>query len=299
MACKSLKINMARNLGFHGILYLYGLNSIMIKKTGWFLFFLLMAAACLDEPECFSLNNNLVGVIFKKLSDKKADTVFFATIKADGTTTLFAEDSAMTGYETLSLNYFQDSTVYHFQGANRAYTLPLHYSARPQFVSEDCGERFVLAGLRARKNPAGFDSVRVVNNTPKKRFSSGTNIEIYRCPDLTWVKLWFSESLEITTLTASHFGLVNFTAGEKIKTLRLPLDTDATTATFDFTFASGDPKKLVVNYENTKKQLYRTCGEQYVLSNVETDMTATTFTEAKTIHKAIQDPPLRNIEITF
>ena len=47
----------------------------MVKKSAWFLSFLLMTAGCLDEPDCYLLNNNIIGVSFKKLENSTADTV--------------------------------------------------------------------------------------------------------------------------------------------------------------------------------------------------------------------------------
>ena len=51
-------------------------------------------------------------------------------------------------------------------------------NAQVQFVSEDCGERYIFSDLKILEYD--FDSVRIVNPTPTAPAS--TNIEIYRCP---------------------------------------------------------------------------------------------------------------------
>src|SRR5688572_1373318 len=128
----------------------------MIKHTRWFIFFLLMAVSCLDEPDCFSLNNNIIGISFKKMLTGAADTVAVLSIKAEGFDSLFAEERLINGI-SLPLNYFQQNTSFIFEGVDKqTHYLNLDYSAKAQFVSEECGERFVLADLKIGSHD--FDS---------------------------------------------------------------------------------------------------------------------------------------------
>jgi len=146
----------------------------MIKKAGWFVFFALLTGACLDEPECFSLNNNIIGITFKNIKDGSADTTTIKSINAEGTNVFFVA-SANKVY--LPLNYFQDHTTFFFKRQDVSDTIELHYDAKVQFVSPDCGERFVLTGLAVARHT--FDSVRLVSAIPSNA-AGGSQIEIFK-----------------------------------------------------------------------------------------------------------------------
>lgn len=270
----------------------------MVKKTGWFIFFVAMAAACLEEPECFSLNNNFVGIAFKKLSNNTRDTVVFTGITADGTDFVWLSDTAaMTGIDSLRLNYFNDSTIFRFQRGAAAYELRLGYLTQAQFVSEDCGQRFVLSNLRAKG--VNFDSVRVVGTVPKKRGTSGTNIEIYRCPVTNLAKFAFVSPVQLKQITANYApGAITFSEEER-SAVYVPLDSTAQTSTFKFDFVDGSSKTLKVDYTRKGQKLFHACGWQTALTDLKVDTVATTFTKAQVGQKNIQDPPLTNIAITF
>src|SRR5688500_13476479 len=99
----------------------------MLKKTCWFVFLMMLAISCLDEPECFSLNNNVIGIAFKKMSDSQADTVIFFSVWAEGTDSVFRTSVALTGIDKLPLNYYQNETIFHFEGLDKTYDLHLGY----------------------------------------------------------------------------------------------------------------------------------------------------------------------------
>lgn len=270
----------------------------MVKKTGWFLFFVLMAAACLEEPECFSLNNHLVGIAFKKMSDNRADTVVFTSVTADGTDNAFiSAPTAMTGIDKLSLNYFQDSTIFHFTAPDRIYDLDLRYLAQAQFVSEDCGHRFVLGNLRSGAGTS-FDSVRILNPVPKPNLATGTNIEIYRCPNTSRVKLAFSTQVAIRTITTDYPAFILFDENPR-STINIPLNTAALVSNVQFEFTDGTIKTLRLEYNNEERTLFETCGPQPVLSGFRVVTEGTTFTTVQVVRNTIQDPPLTNLAITF
>src|SRR5688572_21067283 len=104
----------------------------MLKKTAWFVFLLVAGVSCLDEPDCYSLNNNVIGISFKKLSDNKADTLFVKRLIAGGTDSIFHENVFITKVDRLPLNYYENETVFHFEGVNKTYDLHLKYSAKAQ-----------------------------------------------------------------------------------------------------------------------------------------------------------------------
>ena len=148
------------SLAFHRLLYLYG-RIRMIKKIGIFLCYTLIASACLDDPDCFSLNNHIVGLTFKNKSDGKAATITFTGINAEGSDSVF---TASLNTVFIPLNYFKNETTFYFKQQATSDTLQLSYKAQPQFVSPDCGERYVLSELKVTYHT--FDSVHVANAVP-------------------------------------------------------------------------------------------------------------------------------------
>ncbi len=134
-----------------------------------------MAAACLDEPDCFSLNNYIIGISFRKLADSKADTVAFTSIRIEVPEVVFAGDTVSKIF--LPLNYFGNETSFLFESPDATRLLRLGYSSKVQFVSENCGERFVLTDLKVLEH--SFDSVRVLNTDPAR--DAGTiHLEIFQ-----------------------------------------------------------------------------------------------------------------------
>jgi hypothetical protein len=115
----------------------------MLKKSFWFIC-LLSVAACLDEPDCYQINNNYVGISFKKIFDNKADTVSFIGITTPSSDSIFYPYTRATGIQ-LELNPFQEYTDFTMETIfNEMFLLNLGYESTLQFVSEDCGPRTVL-----------------------------------------------------------------------------------------------------------------------------------------------------------
>ena len=146
----------------------------MVKKSILFLLLVIVTGACLDEPDCYRLNNHIVGIAFKKLSDSSADTVSITGYGTLEPPMIFLQgDTVALSRMFLYLNYFQDETVYYFEEFETVDTLRMGYVSQAQFVSEDCGEKFVLSGLRVIEHT--FDSVRLVTDFPTR---DGTSIQI-------------------------------------------------------------------------------------------------------------------------
>jgi hypothetical protein len=266
----------------------------MVRKIGWFLFFVVVASSCLDEPECFSLNNNIVGISFRKLLGGQADTVYFHRITSEGTDSVFYETTLATGID-LPLNYYQNQTTYHFEGLGAAYDLQFDYKAQAQFVSEDCGERFVLSDLAVAS--VGFDSLRLMASTPKRDRQAGTHLEIYRCPMTSRIELRFAEPVTITGASADYQAALFLLSTEPVSTFDMPLNPAANQTTVTLNFADSI-KVLTVSYlRDEDSTIFDICGPQTVLS--EFGVVNHNFTSAEVIRKTIQDPLLTNIEITF
>jgi hypothetical protein len=167
---------LAWNLGLSSIPYLYAGNLLMIKRRVWLLIFTIMTAACLDEPDCYLLNNQIIGISFKKLTDSSSDTVSVTGFGTVDPPLLFSGDTTLSRL-FVPLNYFQDETSYFFADADGVDTLRLGYISQAQFVSENCGEKFVLSELRVLKHT--FDSVRLITDTPTREATT-THIEIFQ-----------------------------------------------------------------------------------------------------------------------
>jgi hypothetical protein len=281
-------------LGFTGLLYLYGRMVNIIKKSGWFLFFVILASSCLDEPDCFSLNNNMIGIAFRKISDGQADTVFFKNIRVDGTDGAYSGGTLLTAID-LPLNYYQNETAYHFEGLATTYDLHFGYTAKTQFVSEDCGERFVLSDLVVTA-PA-FDSLRLMARTPKRERQAGTHLYIYRCPNTSRIELRFKEAIKIKDVVTDFPGSVLLDTATAVTILDIPLNTAADQSTIRLDFGDLGEKFLTVSYTRKDTVLFEKCKFQTVLKNI--NVVSTDFTSATTIRKTISDPLLTNIEITF
>jgi hypothetical protein len=141
-------------------------------------FLLLIAVSCLEEPDCINLRNNIVGITFKTIVDNKAiaENQAFDLVTAEGASeTLYAGVTASK--LLLPLNYLEDTTRYTLQIQDTAYQLVLTYSSQTEFISEPCGERFILGSLDIAMHD--FDSVSVLGKTPGID-NNANNIEIYR-----------------------------------------------------------------------------------------------------------------------
>lgn len=148
----------------------------MVKKSAWLLFLTMMAAACLDEPDCYLLNNQFIGISFKKFEDSSADTVSLARFGTLDPPLLFSDDTTISRLY-LPLNYFVDETSFFFENTEGAEVLRLAYVSQAQFVSENCGEKFVLSSLRVMEH--SFDSVRLISDTPTREPNT-IHIEIFQ-----------------------------------------------------------------------------------------------------------------------
>ena len=133
-----------------------------------------MTTACLEEPDCYQLNNEVMGIAFKKLENSTTDTVSFTLLTVEPP--LIFQDTTLSRL-FLRLNYFEDETAYVFFQEGSADTLQLTYLSQAQFVSENCGEKFVLSNLRIDHHT--FDSVRLVVDTPTRE-GNVINIEIFQ-----------------------------------------------------------------------------------------------------------------------
>lgn len=265
----------------------------MIKRTLWFFVFALMAISCLDQPDCFSLNNNVIGITFKRLSTNKADTIGWTAIIPERTNIAYVPTASSKTFVNLRLDPYSESTIFMIEAGGKVYDLKLDYSSRPQFVSEDCGEKFIITDLKVSSE--AFDSVRVAASTPKSQEVAGTNIEVFRCPNTSRIKVRFSSAISIASIQTSYATIA--ITPDAVSDVLLPLNTAESQSAITFKFSDGTTKNLVLNYVRETQQLFHACGDQVVISEI--SVASHSFTKVVVTRTAIQDPNQVNLEITL
>lgn len=269
----------------------------MVKKSGWFLVMLIATASCLDEPECFSLNNNVIGVSFRKMSNRQADTLYLLSVTAPGKTdSLFvgAEGpEALTGLD-MPLNFYEDTTDFVFTAYEGIYPFQAVYNAKAQFVSEECGERYVLSDLRINTS---FDSVRLLNTEPKHGYQQGNTLEIYTCPRVNEVKFKFSSTVVVAQVLVDNAPTPAVQYDRTVSFLRVPLNATQSQSKVTVILEDGTSKEITLQYSRTARTFFNACGEQTILH----DLTAieSTFTTVAVLNDSIQDSGIPNIALTY
>jgi hypothetical protein len=240
-----------------------------MKKLSWFTFFLILTVSCLDEPDCFQLHNNIIGVTFRIIGTGQVDTLLLK----DAT-----EKWVLVTSFTDSLNYFANQGTFDFEEKNRTRSLSFAYDIKNQFISEECGSSFVLSNLRLLEHE--FDSVRIVNSSPTK--TGGANIDIYRCPETDTLTIDFNQLVATTNGVSisnpqsrylSHdFISISDIGGNPLfegraATVKLPVDLSKNSATYIFeTELSTDT--IDVTYNLVTEERYRPCGVQTFVNNL-------------------------------
>ena len=274
----------------------------MIRKVAWFLFFALLAVSCLDEPDCYNLNNNIVGISFRKLADNKADTVAIVDVTINGTDSVFYPFRLVTGVE-LPLNFYTSESDIFIQRLHRDVAITnrllLGYRSQIQFVSEDCGERFLISNLDVIESD--FDSVHVVNASPGN--TPSTNLIVYRCPQTDLMRVGFrqlnmdEDSLGRPLEVFVDGILADFTPDvfypdDTASSFLLPLNPAAMATTYDFDFTSGSGT-VAVGYRTVETTRYTLCGPQPFFTDLA--IASSDFDMARVVRDSIQDPPVTNI----
>jgi len=263
-----------------------------MKKLSWFVCFSLFAVSCLNEADCYQLNNNAVVIYFKILGGK-ADLFELYTIQSADAGGPFLVDTAVS-YVALPINPKTEETVFTIIGAYADYELPVTYNRQVQFVSEDCGERYVFSNLNVLEN--NFDSVLLVSTTPAPVPvpSSAKNIEIYRCPRTNLAGITFKEKVLLSDVTV-NFPAIIYQPTDSVTTINLPLNPNDTTTTFTFSFGNAT-KTLKVSYLKEPETLFQECGEQSLISKLYVNVTDLTLVNI--LNDSIEDLPIKNFEIT-
>lgn len=274
----------------------------LIKRAGWSVFFMIMAVSCLDEPDCFSLNNNIIQITFKRLAGNAADSILVLGISAEDSDSIFYRNTIFTnGKIILPLNYLADGTTYTIRQMHRTDVLTLQYRSKVQFVSEECGERFVVSGLSIDSHT--FDSVRLVSDIPSRALvSAANNIEIYRCPQKNSLRIAFkktegsetvSDVVSINGITVDYPQEIT-TPNASVSYMNIPLNTAADETTISFEMESGT-KTITLSYTRMQEELFPGCGNQTSISDIQ--LVNTDFGSVNIVNNNLQDPPAINLEV--
>jgi len=276
--------------------YLY--NRMSVSK--WVILLLLfggLAISCLDSPDCYNLNNSTVGISFRKLFDGKSDTVALLAVRANDTDSVFYPYKLATGI-LFPLDFTTDHTYLYFDQPDGTRQLTLTYSSKVQFVSEECGERYLLSGLGVEYSD--FDSTRILTSTITR--DPSTNLYLYRCPVNDLAKFSFTQlyadtdtvgkalKVEVDGISADYAGAIYPAAEESA--YRLPINPASNTTEFTFNFPDG-PKSITLQYEQSFRTLYAICGEQAFYGNVQ--IVDSDFPITKLRKDTLQDPPITNV----
>lgn len=240
-----------------------------MKKVSWFAFFLILTVSCLDEPDCFQLHNNILGVTFRVIGTGQGDSVVLKDAKNELVTVTSFQDT---------LNYFVNEGTFIFEAEKWTKRLSFAYNTRNQFISEECGSRFELSDLRVVAHE--FDSVRIVNSSPTK--TGGPNIDIYRCPETDTLVIEFYQLLGTTNgvtisnpraLNRSHeFVSIKDVDGNTLfsgiaASVKLPVDLQKNSARYVFETAESIDT-IEVTYTRTTEERYKPCGVQTFVNNL-------------------------------
>ena len=270
-----------------------------LKNIFFLLFLGFFTSACLDDPDCFQLNNNLIQIGFRKMFDGKPDTVILEGISALGTDSIFYPFRIINdGKINLNLNFLQQETAFSFVFPDQIKNLALGYSSKIQFVSPECGERFELNDLVV--NLSDFDSIRFVSHQPGK--TPHRNLDIYRCPLTHFVKFSFVQQgnlavikdTAIVTNVTTDFPTPIFYPFDTLTSIKLPLNPASTTTTFTFTLPTG-PKTLTLSYATTPTTLFNQCGPQTLFNQL--NLVSTDFANVLIVNDSLQDPSPTNVQI--
>lgn len=257
-------------MGLRPLNYLYS-RVLTMKRASWFTFLVLLSISCLDSPDCFELNYNLIGISFKVMGTGKPDTLRFDNIRLSGTDSIFIPSETATALG-LPLDFTHDQTTFFFSGYRGKDTLEINYKVNTQFVSDDCGSRFVLTDLNFLK--ATFDSVRIISRTAGNQVNA--NLEVYRCPRTDTMAIAFRQLTVSSTGARSSqaipFALESVTpdftgqplyVNQNASIIYLPVNMVDSKMLLNFVLKGGTPKELNLDYRLLIDTVrYAACGPQ-------------------------------------
>jgi hypothetical protein len=290
-----------------------------VKKSSWFLLSLLSAFSCLDDPDCYLLNNDVIGISFNVLGSSAADSLTFSSLSVNGRLLWYnAGKDTTVAYLPIPADRFRSGAIIEMNSRGVMKTIDLKYTIKTQFVSEECGPRYIYSDLDL--NSHNFERLDIVNNTPG-RDASALNIRIYRCPHADTIGLSFyqltlpetgvssarSISAKLNSITVD--GLAKYYENRTVSSVELPVNLLAsqTVYTFDFADEFGNEdsvRTLPINYQVVSELRYEACGVQSFVKALSVGTTAeksfdfaSVAVESKDTSNVATDPVSTNIKI--
>lgn len=249
-----------------------------MKRITWFIFILILTISCLDEPDCFRLSNNKIGVRFRWFAVNSAGTVITIadTTRIDSIAASVKDVGIIntsTSEATLLLNPQAEQVDYQFGRGGIFNNLGVGYKTAAQFVSTECGTRYIYSDLKILEH--NFDSARVVSAAPN--YANGVNIDVYRCHQNSEVGILFRNS-----------------AQESIDTAYYPLD-----LANDSTLIVLGTESLTLAYARRTTRLGAACGiKTFVYNLTITSLSERLDTLAGPVkNRIVSDPRSINLEI--
>lgn len=301
-----------------------------VKKTTWFLILLFFAVSCLDQPECYLLNNNVIGIAFRVMGSGSLDSVKLSQVLVNGIPIKSDKapfepfdksyDSLVTGVQ-VDLNYFEKSSVITLNSTTAENTILAGYELQTQFVSEECGPRYILSSLNVLETT--YDSIRIVNNTPS-RSADSRHIEIFRCPITDTLRMSFQQLYLPATSATSSTAIAGRATGADLAsilvngstqlyvdtrqtTVDLPVNLEDFSTTYTYNFAGDfgydNPARTIrVQYKKETFERFKGCGVQTFVTGL--DVQSTDFDSASLVSDSnglqknvLTDPFSTNIRI--
>lgn len=298
-------------MGFGALTYLYS-RIITMKKAIWFTFLAAIAISCLDNPDCFRLDNGEFGINFRVMGFG-ADEKTLTNAEIAGTNIVVV--STIASSIGLPLDPLNDTLKYIFNWTDgRKDSLLLKYTSQIQFVSDDCGERHVFDGLTVVENT--FDSVSIFSTKPTN--PSSVNIQIFRCADPYLFGLSFrqwngtthtvknTKDSTVKTLLAvipDFADTIRFAKDTALTAIYLPLNKKASKARYVFDFGDDVKRTLDLTY-SVSKRLWATeaCDTTILFSAMKITKETSDLVQNDTLHynflnKGTIDPAILNLQV--
>gem|GEM_PF-2077381 len=261
---------------------------------------LVFGSSCLDEPDCFNQNSNLLNISFRKMLDGQGDTVAISGVAISGTDSIFSQGQFAAGL-LLPVNPYTNQAALTLRTLYDTSTINISYRSQAQYVSEACGERFVVTQLKLESSDA--DSTRVVATDLRNSAASTANVNIYRCPRGNMMRLVFrsvvnnqlvDRPVRITNVTTNYpSSVVLFNTD--VTQINIPLNTASNSSRVILRFADDTRDTLTVTYDRAERVLFNQCGATPLLYNLQ--LQSSTFENIINRRDTIQDPPVPNFEI--
>ncbi|GCC52632.1 hypothetical protein SanaruYs_28690 [Chryseotalea sanaruensis] len=270
-----------------------------VRKSAVILVLWALFGACLDQPDCYNLTNNTVNISYRKIFDGALDTVAIESVTIVGFDSVFKSTNRAV---TIPLDFTKTGVSVVLDAVEGTRLIDLGYKVQPQFVSEECGPRFLFSELTA-SSPSG-DSVRILSGTPG---GEASHVAIYRCPRNNFVRLAFKQvvdednvkdTVSIASTAANFEALTYYPISGELSYMNLPLNLNTTST--QITLELSNPSRvatLTFNYDLVQKTVFQVCGEQTFIANVQVSSDVFEFKKIETtryVADSIYDPPKIN-----